>query len=63
MQRWWRKQYGKKKKAIQQHHMISSKNTRTIPAMQIASVTDVENALRQKYFQDGMKLTFYRNVL
>ena len=51
-----KKQYGKKKKAIQQHHMISSKNTRVIPAMQIALVTDVENALQQKYFQDVIRL-------
>ena len=36
--------------------MISPTNTRAIPAMQIALVRDVENALRQKYFQDGMKL-------
>ena len=43
------------KKAIQQHHMISPKNTRAIPAMKTALAADVENALRQKYFQDGMK--------
>ena len=35
----------KEKKAIQQHHMISSRNTCVIPAMQIALVTDIENAL------------------
>ena len=52
----------KEKKAIQQHHMISSRNTRTIPAMQIALVTDVESALGQKYSQDGMKLLLQRAV-
>ena len=36
----------KEKKAIQQPHVISSKNTCAIPAMQIALVIDVENALR-----------------
>ena len=62
MQRSWRKQYGKKQKTIQQYHMISSKNTRAIPVMQIELVTDVENALRQKYFQDGMKLLLQKAV-
>ena len=35
----------KEKKAIQQHHMILSKSTRAIPAMKIALIADVENAL------------------
>ena len=52
----------KEKKAIQQHHMISSKNTRAIPAMQTALVTDAENALQQKYFQNGMKLLLQKAV-
>ena len=52
----------RKKKAIQQHHMISTKNTRTIPGLQIALVTDVENALQQKYFQDGMKLCLQKPI-
>ena len=39
------KEIRKEKKAIQHHHMISLKNTRAIPATQIALVTDVENAL------------------
>ena len=39
-----------------QNFLKTQKNTRAIPAMKIALVTDVENALRQKYFQDEMKL-------
>ena len=42
--------------------MISLKNTRAIPAMQIALVTDAKNALRQNYFQDGMKLLLKKAV-
>ena len=42
--------------------MISPKNTRAILAMQIALVTDLENTLRQKYFQYGMKL-FLQNTV
>lgn len=66
MQRWWQKQYGKKKKAIQQHHMISPKNNRAVLAIKTALVTDVDNAFRQKYFQDGMKFLFgkqYRRIV
>ena len=56
------KEIRKEKKAIQHHHMISLKNTRAIPATQIALVTDVENALWQKYSQDGMKLLLQKAV-
>ena len=56
----------KEKKAIQQHHMISPKNNRAVLAIKTALVTDVDNAFRQKYFQDGMKFLFgkqYRRIV
>ena len=42
--------------------MIPPKSARAIPAMQIELVTDVVNALWQKYFQDGMKLLLQKVV-
>ena len=53
----------KEKKAIQQHHMISSKNSHVTPAMQIILVADKENTLWQKYFQGGMELLLQKAVL